>query len=164
MAQGQRPAPQSRAGTPQRFENRALAATSQAGKNQQPMRSSSARGPDYMVHPPTQLGGRLQQIKVTVKGTQQLAGSVNIYPTSGGQLFISNLKVERAYRKRGIASQLMNAALTAGRNQGFSGARLEARPFDTGISSHALVSMYRKMGFKSVGKSGSGSPMMERNL
>lgn len=164
MAQTQRTAAQPRAATPQRFENRTLAATAKVGSAAGSPRSAPSRGPDYMVHPPTPVGGGLQQIKVTIRGTQQIAGSVNISPTTGGKIHISDLKVERQFRQRGIASQLMNAAISAARNQGFSGARLEARPFDSGISPQALVSMYRKMGFKSVGKSGRGSPLMERHL
>jgi ribosomal protein S18 acetylase RimI-like enzyme len=59
---------------------------------------------------------------------------------------------------------LIDAAINTARRQGFKAASLEARPSDNGISPQALVAMYRRQGFKSVGRSDRGSPMMERKL
>jgi hypothetical protein len=59
---------------------------------------------------------------------------------------------------------LVNAALQTARQGGHSAASLEARPYDPGISPQALVSMYQRMGFKNVGTSKRGSPVMERHL
>ena len=58
----------------------------------------------------------------------------------------------------------IDAAVATARRQGFKMARLEARPSDNGISPQALVDMYRRQGFKSVGRTGRGSPLMERKL
>jgi ribosomal protein S18 acetylase RimI-like enzyme len=114
--------------------------------------------------PPSPLGGGRHQIRVAVDGTRQVAGSVDIRPSGEGKAYISNLKVERSFRRKGLANQLMDAALQSARGQGFRAARLEARPSDDGISSQALVSMYQRMGFRSVGKSSRGNPLMERRL
>lgn len=151
-----------RTATPQRFENRALAPAIQKTPNANA--SAPSKKIDYMVHAPAHVGAGRKQIKVTIKGTQQVAGSVDISATSGGKVHISNLKVERPYRKRGIANQLMDAVINTARTNGYSGARLEARPSDDGISPQALVSMYQKLGFRNVGKSSRGNPLMERHL
>jgi ribosomal protein S18 acetylase RimI-like enzyme len=116
------------------------------------------------VLPPTALAGGRQQIRVAVSGSRQVAGSVDIRPTGGGNAYISNLKVERDFRRQGLANQLMDAALRNARVQGFKAARLEAHPSDDGISPQALVSMYSRMGFRSVGRSSRGNPLMERRL
>jgi ribosomal protein S18 acetylase RimI-like enzyme len=125
---------------------------------------AAPQAPSYVVHPPSSLGGGRQQIRVTVRGTQQVAGSVTMRPTGAGKVYISDLTVDKTFRRRGLANQLMGAAMNAARSQGFSGARLEARPSDNEISPHALVSMYSRMGFRNVGKSSRGNPLMERRL
>lgn len=118
----------------------------------------------YRLLPPTPLAGGRQQIKVAVAGSPKVAGSVDLRPTGGGKAYISNLKVERDFRRQGLASQLMDAALQRARAQGFKAARLEAHPSDDGISPQALVSMYSRMGFRNVGRSSRGNPLMERKL
>lgn len=110
------------------------------------------------------LDGNSQQIRATLQGTPQIAGSVDISRAGGGKAFISNLRVDQQHRRRGVAVQLINAAVTAARRQGFKAASLEARPSDNGISPQALVAMYRRQGFRSVGRSSRGSPLMERKL
>ena len=90
-------------------------------------------------------------------------GSIEISARGAGKAFISNLVVDQQHRRRGVAAKLIDAAITAAR-QGFSSASLEARPSDTGISPQALVAMYQRQGFRNVGKSHRGSPMMERKL
>lgn len=140
---------------------------SNAGANQRaPARPGSPgqmKAPNYTVQAPLHLGGS-QQIRATIQGTPQVAGSVEISRAGGGRAFISNLKVDQQHRRRGVAAKLIDAALTTARRQGFSAASLEARPSDNGISPQALVAMYRRQGFKSVGKSTRGSPLMERKL
>jgi ribosomal protein S18 acetylase RimI-like enzyme len=121
-------------------------------------------GPKYAVQPPVPLGARAHQIRATLQGSRQVAGSVDINKVGGGRVFISNLKVGNEHRRRGIASQLIDAAVNTARRQGFQSVSLEARPSDNGITPHALVAMYRRQGFRSVGKSQRGNPLMERKL
>ena len=141
---------------------------SPVGPNQRaapgPARHVIMRAPNYTVQAPRPLGGNSQQIRATIQGTPQVAGSVEITAAGSGRAYISNLRVDQQHRRRGVAAQLINAAVSAARRQGFKAASLEARPSDNGISSQALVSMYRRQGFKSVGKSSRGSPLMERKL
>ena len=138
-----------------------------AAANQRAVRPGSAgtsRGANYTVQPPIHLGGRSQQIRATIQGTPQVAGSVELSSAGAGKVYISNLKVEQQQRRHGIAAKLIDAAIATARRQGFSAASLEARPSDNGITPQGLVAMYRRQGFKSVGKSGRGSPLMERKL
>jgi ribosomal protein S18 acetylase RimI-like enzyme len=120
--------------------------------------------PRYAVHAPVPLAGRSQQIRATLNGTRQVAGSVDIRATGPGRGHIANLKVDHEHRRRGVAAQLIDAAVNTARRQGFSSISLEARPSDNGISPQALVAMYRRQGFRSVGRSHRGSPLMERKL
>ena len=121
-------------------------------------------GPRYAVQAPVPLAGRSQQIRATLHGTRQVAGSVDIRASGPGKGFIVNLQVGQEHRRRGVAAQLIDAAVNTARRQGFSSLSLEARPSDNGISPQALVAMYRRQGFKSVGRSHRGSPLMERKL
>jgi ribosomal protein S18 acetylase RimI-like enzyme len=93
-----------------------------------------------------------------------VAGSVDIRTASPGKGFIANLKVDQQHRRRGVAAQLIDAAVATARRQGFSTLSLEARPSDNGISPQQLVAMYRRQGFRNVGRSHRGSPLMERKL
>jgi ribosomal protein S18 acetylase RimI-like enzyme len=122
------------------------------------------KAPNYTVQAPRHLGGNSQQIRAMIQGSPQVAGSVDISRAGGGKAYISNLRVDQQHRRRGVAAQLIDAALSTARRQGFKAASLEARPSDNGISPQALVAMYRRQGFKSVGKSHRGSPLMERKL
>ncbi len=129
-----------------------------------PPSQPTSQAPNYILQAPMHLGGRNQQIRATIRGTPQVAGSVEITPRGGGQVHISNLSVEQQHRRRGVAAQLIDAAITTARRQGFRAASLEARPSDNGISPQALVAMYRRKGFRNVGQSKRGSPLMERAL
>jgi ribosomal protein S18 acetylase RimI-like enzyme len=124
----------------------------------------NSRAPTYAVQPPVPLPGNAHQIRATLQGTRQVAGSVDLGKVGAGKVFISNLKVDNEHRRRGIASQLVDTAVNTARRQGFQSVSLEARPSDNGISPQALVAMYRRQGFKNVGRSHRGSPMMERKL
>lgn len=128
-----------------------------------PVSPGQMKGPNYTLQAPMRLGAGSHQIRATIHGTPQVAGSVEIRAT-GGKAFISNLQVDQQHRRRGVAAKLIDAAVNTARRQGFKAASLEARPSDNGISPQALVAMYRRQGFKSVGKSHRGSPMMERKL
>jgi ribosomal protein S18 acetylase RimI-like enzyme len=147
---------------------RAGALRSPAVANQRgPVRPDSPgqmKAPAYTVQAPCPLGGNCQQIRATIHGSPQVAGSVDISRAGSGRAFISNLQVGQQHRRRGVAAQLINAAVATARRQGFKAATLEARPSDNGISPQALVAMYRRQGFRSVGKSDRGSPLMERKL
>jgi predicted GNAT family acetyltransferase len=118
----------------------------------------------YHVQTPIPLGGGSQRIRATIQGTPQVAGSVEISAAGPGRAYISNLTVDQHHRRRGVAAKLIDAAISTARRQGFRAASLEARPSDNGISPQALVALYRRQGFKSVGKSQRGSPLMERKL
>ena len=142
----------------------ATSAQRQVANAAPPRNAAPSQTAGYRLMPPTPLAGGRQQIRVAVSGTRQVAGSVDMRATGGGKAFISNLKVERDFRRQGLASQLMDAALRNARVQGFKAARLEAHPSDDGISPQALVAMYRGMGFRSVGRSSRGNPLMERKL
>ena len=135
-----------------------------AAQRQAAVAPAPSKQASYRVLPPLPLAGGRQQIKVAVSGTRQVAGSVDIRPTGGGKAYISNLKVERDFRRQGLAGQLMSAAMSNARSQGFSAVRLEAHPSDNGITPQALVSMYHKLGFRNVGKTQRGNPLMERRL
>jgi ribosomal protein S18 acetylase RimI-like enzyme len=125
---------------------------------------SGAKSPSYRVQTPMPLGHGSQQIRATIQGTPQVAGSIELSPGGAGKVYISNLKVNQQHRRRGVAAKLIDAAINTARRQGFKAASLEARPSDNGISPQALVAMYRRQGFKSVGNSSRGSPLMERKL
>lgn len=139
-------------------------APARAAPTAQRQTAAPSNKPGYRLLPPTSLAGGRQQIRVAVAGSPRVAGSVDIRASGGGKAFISNLKVERDFRRQGLAGRLMDAALQSARSQGFKAARLEARPSDDGITPQALVSMYSRMGFRSVGRSSRGNPLMERRL
>ena len=120
--------------------------------------------PNYTVQAPRPLGGNIQQLRATIQGTPQVAGSVEISAAGSGRAYISNLQVDQQHRRRGVAAQLITAAISTARRQGFKAASLEARPSDNGISPQQLVAMYRRQGFKNVGRTSRGSPLMERKL
>ena len=142
----------------------APAAQRQVANAAPPQNAAPSQRPGYRLLPPPPLAGGRQQIRVAVAGSPKVAGSVDLRPTGGGRAYISNLKVERDFRRQGLANRLMDAALNSARAQGFKAARLEAHPSDDGISPQALVSMYSRMGFRSVGRSSRGNPLMERRL
>src|SRR5262249_55128779 len=129
-----------------------------------PTSPGQMKAPNYTVQAPLPTGAGSHQIRATIQGSPQVAGSVDIGAGGGGKAFISNLRVDQQHRRRGVAAKLIDAAINTARRQGFKAASLEARPSDNGISPQALVSMYRRQGFRSVGKSRRGSPMMERKL
>jgi ribosomal protein S18 acetylase RimI-like enzyme len=120
--------------------------------------------PRYAVQHPVPLANRSHQIRATLHGTRQVAGSVDIRASGSGKGFIANLKVDQEHRRRGVGAQLIDAAIATARRQGMKSVSLEARPSDNGISSQALVAMYRRQGFRSVGKSQRGNPLMERKV
>jgi ribosomal protein S18 acetylase RimI-like enzyme len=147
------------AGPPNQVVTRRAVPQQNAPRGPQP-----AKPPGYAVQPPVPLGGNSHQIRAMLNGTRQVAGSVEISSTGGGGAYISNLQVDQQHRRRGVAAQLIDAAISTARRQGFKSARLEARPSDNGISPQALEAMYRRQGFRSIGKTGRGSPLMERKL
>ena len=158
-----RTAAQLRGAGPQAGPNRSVAVVNRQTPGR-PTFPATSKAPNYTVQAPIPLGGRGQQIKATIQGTPQVAGSVEISSAGPGKAYISNLKVDQQHRRRGVAAKLIDAAIANARRQGFSAASLEARPSDNGITPQTLVAMYRRKGFKSVGKTGRGSPLMERKL
>ena len=154
---------------------RAIVGTSQTGPGNRtvganlrapvrPVSPGQMKAPSYTVQAPLPTGAGSHQIRATIQGSPQVAGSVEISAGGGGKAYISNLQVDQQHRRRGVAAKLIDAAVNTARRQGFKAASLEARPSDNGISPQALVAMYRRQGFRSVGKSDRGSPMMERKL
>jgi len=138
--------------------------TRAAGRPTPAAGNAHSKAHNFMVQAPVPVAGRGQQIRATIGGTPQVAGSVEISPAGAGKIYISNLRVDQQHRRQGVASKLIDAAVSTARRQGFRAVTLEARPSDNGISSQALVAMYRRQGFRSVGKTGRGSPLMERKL
>lgn len=159
--QANRTAIQARGATAQAGANRSVASNQSAAR---PASPAASRAPNYTVQAPIHLGGHSQQIRATIQGTPQVAGSVEISAAGAGKVYISNLTVDQQHRRKGVAAKLIDAAVNTARRQGFKAASLEARPSDNGIAPQNLVAMYRRKGFKSVGKSGRGSPLMERKL
>ena len=144
--------------------SRAMVRTPQTAKPAGPASPGQMKAPSYSVQAPLPIGAGGHQIRATIHGTPQVAGSVDISRLGGGKAYISNLQVDQQHRRRGVAAKLIDAAINTARRQGFKAASLEARPSDNGISPQALVAMHRRQGFKSVGKSHRGSPLMERKL
>ena len=149
--------PFNRPGPPHRHTTQLTSAPAKPGQN-------TSASPRYVVQTPVPLAGRSQQIKATLNGTRHVAGSLDIRGAGPGKGFIANLKVDQEHRRRGVAAQLIDAAVATARRQGLRSLSLEARPSDNGISPQALVAMYRRQGFKNVGQSHRGSPLMERKL
>lgn len=129
-----------------------------------PVSHRHIKAPIYTVHAPLTVGRHYQQIRATIQGTPQIAGSVDITPSGRRKAYISNLHVDQQHRRRGVGGKLIDAVITAARRQGFKAARLEARPFDNSIPLQALVTLYRRQGFRSIGKNRRGSLLMERSL
>ncbi|MFT4113330.1 GNAT family N-acetyltransferase [Silvibacterium sp.] len=120
-----------------------------------------AEVPRYTVRPAMRSGSGWR-IDVAPLGAGQPVGSLQLTPSRDG-LFLSNLKVEQEHRRHGIAGQLIDAALMTARSNGYRTAQLEARPDSPAdISTGALVSMYRRMGFSAAGITSRGNPLMER--
>lgn len=132
--------------------------------NKYPVSHLGIKAPNYTVQPPLTIGRRHQRIRATIQGTPQIAGSVDISPSGRGKAFISNLHVDQPHRRRGVAAKLIDAVINTARRQGFTTARLEARPSDNAITLQALVALYHRQGFKSIGKNRRGSLLMERQL
>ena len=63
------------------------------------------------------------------------------------EMHIMNLAVHPGYRRRGVASFLLDYALRLAKEYGARGAMLEVRP-----SNHAAISLYDKMGFSVAGR------------
>jgi ribosomal protein S18 acetylase RimI-like enzyme len=123
--------------------------------------AAPVRPAGYAVQAPVRMGSGWQ-IRVTQPGMPQPVGSVEMHATGHG-IHISDLHVSQEHRRRGVAAKLIDAAVQSARSQGFAIARLEARPNSPlDISSEALVSMYQRHGFRTVGKSARGNPLMER--
>jgi GNAT superfamily N-acetyltransferase len=115
----------------------------------------------YLVQPPAQSPSGRLQIRVTLPGSAGEVGSVNVRPMRSGLLEITDLYVAPGHRRRGLGKRLMQAALRAARGQGLTGAVLEARPSDRGISAPALQAMYERMGFRTVRLSPRGNAVMQ---
>ncbi len=144
------------------FDYRALQYIPREPNN--PVSTVQRKAPRYTVQAPLTLGRHYQQIRATIQGTPEIAGSVDISPSVRHKAYISNLHVDQEHRRRGVSGKLIDAVITAARRQGFKAARLEARPFDNSIPLQALVTLYRRQGFRSIGKNRRGSLLMERSL
>ena len=82
-------------------------------------------------------------------------------PMEGRKVYISHLEVSPEYRRHGVGTLLMRAALQTAQMQGRSSAMLEAAPEPLSLSPQSLVSMYHKLGFRQTGLSARGKPIME---
>jgi GNAT superfamily N-acetyltransferase len=115
---------------------------------------------NYLVQAPMPQHGGVQQIRVALPGVGNV-GSVRLNPSENGRVYISDLEVTPEHRRHGVGSMLVQAALRTAQSQGKSGAVLEAMPGTGSIAPQALVSMYQKLGFRQVGLSHRGRPLME---
>lgn len=77
-------------------------------------------------------------------GKQQVAGNLSLYDRPDGWMMVSLVKVERRYRRRGIATALMYAAI---QDYGHRNMRLVVSAFDNGLSAGGLIGFYAKFGF-----------------
>jgi len=82
-------------------------------------------------------------------------------PMEGRKVYISHLEVSPEYRRQGVGTLLMRAALQTAQIQGRSSAMLEAAPEPLSLYPQSLVSMYHKLGFRQTGLSSRGKPIME---
>lgn len=114
----------------------------------------------YRVLPPVPQGHGGHFIRA-VGGTIAPVGSVEVRSSAHGRAEIFNLQVAQPYRRQGVGRLLVNAAVQAASARGLT-PFLEARPGDSSISAPALVAMYQRMGFRVIGASPRGIPMMER--
>jgi ribosomal protein S18 acetylase RimI-like enzyme len=117
----------------------------------------------YTVRPPQAAQSGRYNIAATASGLRKPIGSVNVRVGQRGVAEITDLNVAAEHRRQGVGKQLMNAAIENARRLGLSTARLEARPFDGGMPGRSLISMYQRMGFRTVGISQRGVPLMERS-
>lgn len=116
----------------------------------------------YAVRPPLRSGSGWQ-IDLAAQGRPEPVGSLQLTASDHG-VYISNLKVSPEHRRQGLAGQLIDAALRTARSNGYRVAQLEARPDSSAdVTPGALVSMYRKLGFRTTGISKRGNPVMERS-
>src|SRR5215510_11510347 len=97
--------PQTGSGQLNRVANQTRGATQRTAPitlNQRtPVRTASglaSKSPNYRVQTPIPLGRGSQQIRATIQGTPQVAGSVDLGMASAGKVYISNLKVEQQHR------------------------------------------------------------------
>ncbi len=65
----------------------------------------------------------------------------------GGELHINNLAVHPGYRRRGVASQLLEEMLCRAKALGATAGYLEVR-----ASNEAAIALYQRYGFKEVGR------------
>jgi ribosomal protein S18 acetylase RimI-like enzyme len=112
----------------------------------------------YQMRQMPAIGG-LQQIRVVGAGGA-VAGSVDLRTTASGAVWLSNLEVRQPHRNQGLGGRLVQSALQAARSRGLSSVRLEARPAGESMPAHELQSFYGKAGFRTVGMTSSGTPIM----
>jgi ribosomal protein S18 acetylase RimI-like enzyme len=117
----------------------------------------------YAVGPARVSPQGARTLTVHASGSRQPVGSVRLWAREGGVAEITDLQVSPEHRRHGVGKTLVNAAIQAARQQGLGKARLEARPSDSGIRPHVLVNMYQRLGFRSIGVSPRGAPLMERS-
>ncbi len=65
----------------------------------------------------------------------------------GDEMHVLNLAVDPAYRRRGVATFLLQHSVTLARKHGVRGVYLEVRS-----SNDSAIKLYRKMGFSEVGR------------
>lgn len=114
----------------------------------------------YVLSQPVWIASGCQQIRVNIKGSPTPVGSVDVHYQQAGKAFISDLEVNQAHRRHGVATMLMKAAMESARRHGSMATELEANPGPGSISKHALVGMYQKLGFKNSGVTRRGNPKL----
>ncbi len=115
-----------------------------------------------ITHAP--VGPGRQQFQISVPGAGKPLGSLQLKEEPAGGIFISNLHVAEQHRNQGLATRLVNAAVDYARSRNVPVARLEARPSDATISLQNLTGMYSRMGFRQIGFSQRGNPLLEKRI
>jgi GNAT superfamily N-acetyltransferase len=114
----------------------------------------------YRLTPAIWIAPGRQRIRASLTGSPLPIGSVDVQFNRTGKAFISDLEVAMGHRQRGVGTMLMNAAMDNARRQGSTSTELEAMPGPGSISNQALLGMYHKLGFKPLGTTGRGNPLM----
>jgi hypothetical protein len=114
-----------------------------------------------MVQAPILRSGGYQEINVTQTGAMGSVGSVHLRPAKNGQTYLSDLSVSPDHRRHGVAKMLVQAAQRVSSAQGHSGIVLEASPSAGSIDPQSLISMYQRMGFRRMGFSERGKPLLQ---
>src|SRR5689334_10340182 len=113
-------------------------------------------GPRPVSSPPAFIAsgmGANGGVRISAIQAARSIGSLDLSPNKEGTIELTNLKVAPEFRRQGLATRLMDAAVQRARRDGVARILLEAHPSDRSIQPAALQNAYQKMGFNIVGRS-----------